>query len=1040
MTRDILDDFTLDDFTDLSGWHAITSGQARLAISRDAGRRTAAMRLDFDFQGGGGFVVARKPCALALPESYVFAFGIRGEGPRNILEFKLADASNQNVWRYREESFELPREWQELRLASRQIGFAWGPLGGGPAREVAALELVIAAGPGGRGTVWIDDLRLIDTSYRLTPVVTATSALPGREPQQLCAGAATSGWRSADGDAPQRLTLDFQCEREYGGLSIQWDPQRRPARLTVQLSSDGVGWQTCFSADQGVGPETHVYLPAASSRYVQLDLEPTRGGEGVGIRAIEVQPHAFSASRDDFFGAIAQRARPGLHPKYLLGRQTYWTPVGTGEDVTQALFDEQGMVEVDKGSWSLEPYLYADGQLVTWADVELSQGLEQGYLPIPHADWRAGELRLRITACALGVSGDSALLIRYQVANDADRARAVSLFAAIRPFQVTPTWQHWEAFGGAAAISALEWDGSWVCVNATKRIIPLTAAGGFGAATFAQGAVSEFLVAGELPAATRLEDPFGHASGALRFALELPARAVREVALLIPFGDCPADRAARWSRGASGPELFARARSEWQARLNAFDIQLPPAAAEVVATLRTAAAHILINRDGPALHPGPRRYSRAWIRDGALMGAALARLGQTAAGGDFIRWYADFQTADGNLPDCADRDGQEWLPEFDAWGEFIFAVMDHYRFSGDAAFLAELWPAVLRCVDYLEALRNQRLTPDYAAPERLACRGLLPESMSHEGYMAHPVHAYWDDFWALRGLKDATAMAERLGEPVQSARLAALRDDFRQTLQASLARVIGERGLDFVPGSVELADFDPAATAIAVTIADELQTLPRPAIEQTFAKYLSVLRARIAGTTDWSNYTAYEIRILGALVRLGWRREAHELLDFILADRRIRPWNQWPEISWRDPRGPSFIGDMPHTWIGAEYILAVHSLFAYPRAADLSLVIAAGVAEHWLADGAEVAVRDLPTEYGRIGYRLRRETPDSCRITLTGEVTLPAGGCVLMPPLPGPLTQVRIDGRSSTDFGPDWARCHDCPAEILLRHRPRTSA
>ncbi len=79
--------------------------------------------------------------------------------------------------------------------------------------------------------------------------------------------------------------------------------------------------------------------------------------------------------------------------------------------------------------------------------------------------------------------------------------------------------------------------------------------------------------------------------------------------------------------------------------------------------------------------------------------------------------------------------------------------------------------------------------------------------------------------------------------------------------------------------------------------------------------------------------------------------------DFSCADRRILPWNQWPEISWRDPLSPSFIGDMPHSWIGAEYILAVRSLFAYEREADQSLVIAAGVADHWLDDGGEIVVR-----------------------------------------------------------------------------------
>src|SRR5215510_15365271 len=91
----------LEDFEDVSGWSAITSGQTRLHISQDQGRRGKAMRLDFDFQVGGGFVVARKAFALALPESYTVGCDIRGAAPSNIFEFKLVDASNLNVWRYR---------------------------------------------------------------------------------------------------------------------------------------------------------------------------------------------------------------------------------------------------------------------------------------------------------------------------------------------------------------------------------------------------------------------------------------------------------------------------------------------------------------------------------------------------------------------------------------------------------------------------------------------------------------------------------------------------------------------------------------------------------------------------------------------------------------------------------------------------------------------------------------------------------------------------------------------------------------------------
>jgi len=45
----------LDSFEEVSGWNAIASGQARLDISQDQGPRGKALRLDFDFQGGGGF-------------------------------------------------------------------------------------------------------------------------------------------------------------------------------------------------------------------------------------------------------------------------------------------------------------------------------------------------------------------------------------------------------------------------------------------------------------------------------------------------------------------------------------------------------------------------------------------------------------------------------------------------------------------------------------------------------------------------------------------------------------------------------------------------------------------------------------------------------------------------------------------------------------------------------------------------------------------------------------------------------------------------
>src|ERR1700680_991568 len=47
----------------------------------------------------------------------------------------------------------------------------------------------------------------------------------------------------------------------------------------------------------------------------------------------------------------------------------------------------------------------------------------------------------------------------------------------------------------------------------------------------------------------------------------------------------------------------------------------------VIRASLTATSHVLVTRSGAALQPGPRRYTRSWIRDGAMMSAALLRMG-----------------------------------------------------------------------------------------------------------------------------------------------------------------------------------------------------------------------------------------------------------------------------------------------------------------------------------------------------------------------------------------------------------------------------
>jgi len=955
-----------------SEWQSIVSGNAELKLSQAAGAQAPALRMDFDFKGGGGFVVARRALRRAMPEEYSVKFRLRGTGPANNLELKLVDAAGQNVWRHVQKDLRPPPRWKKMSVESRDIEFAWGPSSGGRLSELGSMELAIVAGEGGKGTLWIADLDINDEGPTEAPRLSASSALPGFDAAAALGG---TGWAPTPDDPHPWIVIDSIQPRTIGGLIIDWREHAPAKGFRIRGSMSGTRWTTLHAAARAGGQRSYVYLPGVKTRYLRLDVgEPTAGA------SLQLQSFEFARSIHAFWNRVAAAEARGWHPRWLHNEQSEWTPTGTADGIHCALLNADGMCEVDQGSFSLEPMLWIKGRLFTWSDVAPRQELLERWMPVPSVIWETVEWRLRIQAAA---ARGGATRVCYRFDNLGNEPLDVRLFVLVRPFQVTPPWQSFRNLGGVSQITDLAWDDGAVHVNERYGIACVSDAGttapkGFAALRFDEGFMASHLANGALPPAAATHDPFGFATGALEFewtaAAGHPCETTLACALL------------------AAPQWRVQPPFAWEGVLPVTQWEGNGWAGDAVRAALTAAAHILVTRSGPALQPGPRRYTRSWIRDGAMMSAALLRMGRTEEVREFIQWYAPHQRADGFVPCCVDREGIDWLVEHDSHGQLIALIADYHRFTADAALLENSWGFIEKAVGCIERL--------------LGDDGLLPISVSHEGYLAQPVHSYWDDFWALRGLNDAVYLARTAGRDGAGRSWEALAARFAASLFASIETTRAQRRLEFIPGSIEWADFDPTATANAIYLLDVPAGLNRQAVEHTFDKYLADWRGRRSGALPSTNYTPYEIRIIGALVKLGRRDAALELLKFFLSDRRPPPWNQWPEIAWADRKAPAHVGDLPHTWIAAEYVLALRSLFAYERESDRSLVLAAGLAGEWI-DGDGVRVKDMPTLYGSLGYSLHLVDAHTLRFVIDGNID---ARIVLRPPLGAALRSVTVNG------------------------------
>ena len=822
----------------------------------------------------------------------------------------------------------------------RQIDFAWGPT---PTASCAhARSNSWSRRPGaGRGTVCFDRAR----APASCPPAPRRCRRRARAASSTRAGAARAGARrrcrdrvaQRSGSGPRAdLTVDFGVAREFGGLTLRWLPAPHASRYDLQFSDDGRTGARCAAWPR---PRRHRTTPAARVGGALPAARASRRSRRSGYALAELEVEASSRS-----GRRPTRSSPALAQarRAATTRAAISASSRTGRSSASmaapiaALLSEDGAFEAGAGRPRSSRSCQSDGALTSWADVDSSHSLRDGDLPMPS---------VHVAACATGAAtsrrspparaSDSRLVVRYR-AQPRRRAAAVSTLAlAVRPFQVNPPTQFLNTRRRQPDPRRSTGTAERSCVNGAAHVVAAAGAGPRRLAAVRCRPVAAIWRCRTRRGRSAHDDDRLRLGGAALSTRRSPPGEPRRVGSSCPAGRGGA-RSSRATRPPAGSSPSSGAARVAGATARPRALHVPPAAQP----LARDAAHRARPHPGQSatagLQPGTRSYARSWIRDGALTSGRCCGSASDVAR-DFLRWFAPYQFANGKVPCCVDARGADPVPENDSHGEFLFLAAELYRYTRDRALPERLWPHVVAALRATWSRCAQRARAANRDAERRAFYGLMPPSISHEGYSDKPTHSYWDDFWALTGYDGAVELARRARRDADDAQCARAARRVSPRPAGVAARGDGRcTASTYLPGAADRGDFDAdlddhRADARA---ARRALAAARRCCSDLRALLARVRRRAATASKPWERLHALRVaqrRRVRAPGLAGARAGAARLLP-----RRPAPagWNQWAEVVVRDAREPRFIGDMPHGWVASDYIRSVLDLFAYERESD----------------------------------------------------------------------------------------------------------
>lgn len=354
-------------------------------------------------------------------------------------------------------------------------------------------------------------------------------------------------------------------------------------------------------------------------------------------------------------------------------------------------------------------------------------------------------------------------------------------------------------------------------------------------------------------------------------------------------------------------------------------------------------------------------YHSFYLRDSADIVRMYELTGYPEIAAQVLAFSIKKQEPDGNY---LSNPGQ-----YDGWGQTLWILGEHYRFTHDRQFAESVLPHMMHALDWFEKVTAA--DPMHIMPST---------DVKDNEYV--PGHLTGYNFLALDGLDNADCLAQALNKPQDLKRIETDRAAFKKNFMMVLDRLT-QNTKGYIPPDLD-------GNNLGTDWGNLLAITPRPQLPLDDPRIMDTLKAVRAkyqeGITTYSQpdqgqFLHHYLMIKNTLTSItisDQKNAVRELYGELLHtsstqagfEYAIRPWGD------RDFRGNL----SPHGWFAAEYRSMLRSMLV--RETDTDLHLLSVLSPAWMGAGKHVSVQNVPTYFGKVSFTLSMPNDDEADLSL----------------------------------------------------------